>query len=67
MNKIKIYRFIEIDLHKLDEWKTIIKQDIGSCVWMETDSEDSSDSDGDDDDESDDDDSDDDSSEMDTD
>lgn len=64
MNKIKIFLFVEIDLHKLDEWKTIIKQDIGSCVWMESDSDDSSDSDEDDDDESDD--SDDDSSEMDT-
>lgn len=58
------------DLHKLDEWKTIVKQDLASCEWMDTDSENSDDSsdDDDDDDESDDDDSDesDDSSEMDT-
>lgn len=54
-------------MHKLDEWKTIIKQDMGTCVWMESDTDDSSDSDDDDDDDSDDDDSEDDSSEMDTD
>ena len=51
-----------IDLHKLDEWKTLIKQDLGACEWMESESEESgseSGSDGeDDDDESDDDDSD---------
>lgn len=54
-------------MHKLDEWKTIIKQDMGTCVWMESDTDDSSDSDDDDDDDSDGDDSEDDSSEMDTD
>lgn len=56
------------DLHKLDEWKTLIKQDLAGCEWMESDSESGSDTDGDDDDDddSDDDDSDD-SSEMDTD
>lgn len=52
----------------MDEWKTIIKQDLAACEWMESDSEESgSESDSDEeDDESDDDDSDD-SSEMDTD
>lgn len=61
---MKWFLYFGTDLHKLDEWKTIIKQDMGTCVWMESDSDDSSDSDDDD---SDDDDSDDDSSEMDTD
>lgn len=68
--KLETFRFAGTDLHKLDEWKTLIKQDMSSCVWMESDSDDSSDSDDDDDDDeddSDDDDSGDDSSEMDTD
>lgn len=57
-----------IDLHKLDEWKTIIKPDLAACEWMESDSESGSGSDSESmsDDDSDDDDSDDDS-EMDTD
>lgn len=64
-------KFFSIDLHKLDEWKTLIKQDLDACEWMESDSEESgSESDGDDDDEDDDDESDgdsDDTSGMDTD
>lgn len=55
------------DLHKLDAWKTIIKQDLAGCEVMESDSESGSDSDSDDDDDESDDDDSDDSSEMDTD
>lgn len=56
------------DLHKLDAWKTLIKQDLDGCEVMESDSESDSDSEGDDSDSDDDDsDEDDDSSEMDTD
>lgn len=55
-------------MHKLDEWKTIIKQDLASCEVMESDeSESGSDDDDDDDEDASDDESDDDSSEMDTD
>lgn len=50
----------------MDEWKTIIKQDLGACEWMESESEESGSDSGSDDDEESDDDSDD-SSEMDTD
>lgn len=67
--KLKFLKFSS-DLHKLDEWKTIIKQDLGACEWMESDSEESgsdSGSDEDDDDDDEDDDDSDDSSEMDTD
>lgn len=61
--------FYSIDLQKLDEWKTIIKQDLELCEFMESDSEgDSSDEDcSDDDDDSDGDSDSDDSSGMDTD
>lgn len=59
-NKFPIYK---TDLHKVDAWKTIIKQDLAGCEVIESDSEGGSDSDSSDDDESDDDDSDD-SSEM---
>lgn len=49
--------FLPIDLHKLDEWKTLIKQDLGACEWMESESEESgSDSGSDDEDDDDDDD-----------
>lgn len=53
--------FFQKDLHKLDEWKTIIKQDLGACEWTESDSEESGSDSGSDDDDDDDDESDDDS------
>ncbi|XP_031635184.1 kelch domain-containing protein 4 [Contarinia nasturtii] len=62
--------FYSLDLHKLDEWKTIIKQDLAACEWMESESEESgseSDSDDDDDDDDESDDESDDTSGMDTD
>lgn len=31
--------FYSLDLHKMDEWKTLIKQDLTGCEWMESDSE----------------------------
>lgn len=55
--------FFFTDLHKLDEWKTVIKQENNAHEWLESDSDDSDGSMSDDDDS---DDSDDDS-EMDTD
>ncbi|XP_037045064.1 kelch domain-containing protein 4 [Bradysia coprophila] len=58
--------FYSIDLHKLDEWKTIIGHDKNAHEWMDSSSEGSSDEDSDDDDDEEDDDSDD-SDEMDTD
>lgn len=42
----------------MDEWKTIIKQDLGACEWMESESEESGSESGSDDDEDDDDDDD---------
>lgn len=57
--------FYSADLHKLDEWKTIIGHDKNAHEWMDSSSEGSSDEGSDDDD--DDDDSSDDSDEMDTD
>lgn len=68
-NYVNYYLFLS-DLHKLDGWKTIIKQDLAACEVMESDSEESgseSGSDDDDDEDASDDESDDDSSEMDTD
>ncbi|XP_075163531.1 kelch domain-containing protein 4 [Haematobia irritans] len=54
--------FYALDLHKMEEWKAIIPNDMNAHDWLESDS-DSSDSEGSDDEEDDDDDS----SEMDTD
>lgn len=43
-------------MHKLDEWKTLIKQDLAACEWMESESEESGSESGSDDDDDDDDD-----------
>ncbi|XP_015585938.1 kelch domain-containing protein 4 [Cephus cinctus] len=42
--------FYSLDTRKLDEWKTIIKDDLSSQVWLESDSSDSGSDDDDDDD-----------------
>lgn len=56
--------FYALDLHKLDEWKAIIPNDMHAHDWIDSDSSDSDESNEDDDD---DEDSDEDDSEMDTD
>lgn len=65
------YNILFADLHKLDQWKTIIAKDAIAHEWLDnSDDDDSSDDDGtvgDDSDDSDDDDDSDDSDEMDTD
>lgn len=67
-NLTNIMYLYSIDLHKLDEWKTIVKQDLAACEVMESDDESGSETGSDeDDDDSDDSDSDDDDSDMDTD